>query len=89
MNSMEETRAWLETIGQPRGDLYNLPTSEKRFDDGCQYRFEVPGIQGPGVMKTLLEEFDNLGFYIHRVTQTKGIWTLSDADIEKMVALAQ
>ena len=89
MNSMEETRAWLESIGQPRGDLYNLPTSEKRFDDGCQYRFEVPGIQGPGVMKTLLEEFDNLGFYIHRVTQTKGIWTLSDADIEKMVALAQ
>ena len=89
MNSMEETRAWLESIGQPRGDLYSLPTSEKRFDDGCQYRFEVPGIQGPGVMKTLLEEFDNLGFYIHRVTQTKGIWTLSDADIEKMVALAE
>ena len=89
MNSMQETRAWLESIGQPGGDLYNLPTSEKRFNDGCQYRFEVPGIQGPGVMKTLLEEFDNLGFYIHRVTQTKGIWTLSDADIEKMVALAQ
>ena len=89
MNSMEETRNWLESIGQPRGDLYNLPTSEKRFDDGCQYRFEVPGIQGPGVMKTLLETFDTLGFYIHRVTQTKGIWTLADADIEKMVALAE
>ena len=89
MNSMDETRNFLESIGQPRGDLYNLPTSEKRFDDGCQYRFEVPGIQGPGVMKTLLEEFDRLGFYIHRVTQTKGIWTLTDAEIVQMVELAK
>ena len=89
MNSMEETRNFLESIGQPRGDLYSLPTSEKRFDDGCQYRFEVPGIQGPGVMRTLLEEFDRLGFYIHRVTQTKGIWTLTDEEIGKMVDLAK
>ena len=89
MNSMEETRNFLESIGQPRGDLYSLPTSEKRFDDGCQYRFEVPGIQSPGVMRTLLEEFDRLGFYIHRVTQTKGIWTLTDAEITQMVELAK
>ena len=89
MNSMEETRNFLESIGQPRGDLYSLPTSEKRFDDGCQYRFEVPGIQSPGVMRTLLEEIDRLGFYIHRVTQTKGIWTLSDAEISQMVELAK
>ena len=41
MNTMEETRKFLESIGQPGGDLYSLPTSEKRFDDGCQYRFEV------------------------------------------------
>ena len=89
MNSMDETRNFLESIGQPRGDLYSLPTSEKRFDDGCQYRFEVPGIQSPGVMRTLLEEFDRLGFYIHRVTQTKGIWTLTDAEISQMVDLAK
>ena len=89
MNIMDETRNFLESIGQPRGDLYSLPTSEKRFDDGCQYRFEVPGIQSPGVMRTLLEEFDRLGFYIHRVTQTKGIWTLTDAEITQMVELAK
>ena len=56
MNTMEETRKFLESIGQPGGDLYQLPDSDKRFDDGCQYRFEVPGIQSPGVMKALLEE---------------------------------
>lgn len=88
-NSMVETRKWLESIGQPGGDLYDLPTSEKTFNDGCQYRFEVPGIQGPGVMRTLLEELDRVGFYIHRVTQTKGIWFLTDEEIAEMVEMGK
>ena len=89
MNTMEETRKFLESIGQPGGDLYSLPTSEKRFDDGCQYRFEVPGIQGPSVMRALLEEVERLGFYIHRVTQTKGIMFLTDDEISQMVEYAK
>ena len=57
MNSMEKTREFLKSINMPEGDAYALPTSEKRFADGGQYRFEVPGIQGPKVMKALLEAF--------------------------------
>jgi len=87
--TLKETREFLKSIGQPAGDLYDLPTSQKRFSDGGQYRFEVPGIQGPGTMKTLLEEIDRYGIFIHRVTQTKGIMTLTDEEIEKMVALAE
>lgn len=86
---MKATREFLEKIGMPGGDLYTLPTSDKRFDDGGQYRFEVPGIQGPKVMEALLEEIDHYGLYLHRVTQTKGIMSLSDNDIEQMVNLAQ
>ena len=86
---MEATRNFLESIGLPRGDAYDLPTSEKRFADGGQYRFEVPGIQGPGAMKALLEQLDAYGVSIHRVTQTKGIMTLLDSEIEEMVALAK
>jgi len=85
---MKETREFLEKIGLPGGDLYNLPTSEKRFDDGAQYRFEVPGIQGPAAMKALLEELDKYGIKIHRVTQTKGIMSLTDKEIEQMVSYA-
>lgn len=85
---MKETREFLEKLGLPPGDAYDLPASAKRFKDGAQYRFEVPGIQSPGVMKALLEELDNYGIYIHRVTQTKGIWTLTDEEIIKMVELA-
>ncbi|MBE6851035.1 MAG: peptidase [Ruminococcus sp.] len=88
MNSMEQTRTFLGKIGLPCGDAYDLPTSEKRFSDGAQFRLEVPGIQGPGTMKTLLEELDRYGISIHRVTQTKGIWTLLDEEIEKMVEYA-
>lgn len=89
MTSMDETRKFLESLGMPGGDAYNLPTSEKRFADGAQYRFEVPGIQGPAAMKALLEQLDEYGIFIHRVTQTKGIMTLLDSEIEAMVALAE
>ncbi|NLO26181.1 MAG: peptidase [Clostridiales bacterium] len=86
---MKETREFLQRIGQPAGDLYDLPSSKKRFSDGAQYRFEVPGIQGPGTMKTLLEELDRYKISIHRVTQTKGVMTLTDEEIESMVGLAK
>ena len=89
MNSMEKTRAFLESIGLPGGDAYSLPTSGKRFPDGGQYRFEVPGIQGPRVMKALLEAIDGYGLYLHRVTQTQGIMRLTDEEIAKMVELAR
>lgn len=86
---MKDTRNYLSQIGLPEGDLYNLPTSEKRFDDGGQYRFEVPGIQGPAAMNALLEALDEYGIDIHRVTQTKGIMTLLDKEIAQMLEYAQ
>lgn len=88
MNSMEETREFLRDINLPGGDDYSLKTSEKRFSDGGQYRFEVPGIQGPKSMKALLEAMDCYGIYLHRVTQTQGIMRLTDEEISLMVAYA-
>lgn len=86
---MKETRNFFKKIGLPSEDLYSLPTSDKRFEDGAQYRFEVPGIQGPTAMKSLLEELDNLNLIIHRITQTKGIMLLTDKEISEMVVLAE
>jgi hypothetical protein len=86
---MEQTRDQLVSLGLPAGDAYDLPTSEKRFPDGAQYRFEVPGIQGPKPMKSLLESADARGLVIHRITQTKGIMLLTDDEIKEMVDLAK
>jgi hypothetical protein len=86
---MKETRDFLKSIDLPEGDNYHLPTSTKRFDDGGQYRFEVPGIQSPSVMQALLEELKRLDIRIHRVTQTKGIMLLTDDEISQMVKLAK
>jgi hypothetical protein len=85
---MKKTRSFLDKLGLPIGDDYSLPSSEKRFIDGAQYRFEVPGIQGPAAMKALLDEVDSIDLTIHRVTQTKGIMLLSDNDIIEMVNLS-
>lgn len=86
---MKETRDFLAKMGLPQGDAYDLPTSQKRFSDGAQYRFEVPGIQGPTAMKSLLDEVTEKKLVIHRVTQTKGIMLLTDNEISEMVSLAK
>lgn len=88
-NGMDETRGFLRSLGMPSGDAYDLPTSAKRFPDGAQYRFEVPGIQGPTAMRSLLDEVVSRDLVIHRVTQTKGIMFLLDSEIEEMVGMAR
>ena len=86
---MNKTKQFLSSLGLPQGDRYDLPTSDKRFDDGAQYRFEVPGIQGPAAMESLLEAQEKMGIPIHRVTQTKGIMMLLDSEIEQMAGMAR
>lgn len=82
-----KTNDFLTQIGI--NDVDSNYQSEKRFGDGGQFRFEVPGIQSPKTMKALLNEAKNQGLVIHRVTQTKGIMLLTDEEIIEMVNLAK
>lgn len=83
---MEDTKNFLREIGIE--ETYKNYQSDKRFKDGGQYRFEVPGIQSPKTMEALLNESTENDIFIHRVTQTKGIMMLSDEEIRQMVGLA-
>ena len=84
---MNNTKEFLKKIGiEKTCDDFK---SEKRFADGGQYRFEVPGIQSPKTMSALLEESVKQDIFIHRVTQTKGIMMLTDEEITEMVNLAK
>lgn len=82
---MDETKLTLKNMGiyESFGDF----KSQKRFEDGAQYRFEVPGIQGPSALKSLLDSCSDYDLNIHRATQTKGLMFLLDDEISKMVDL--
>lgn len=84
---MENTKKFLKKIGIE--EVSKDFVSSKRFDDGGQYRFEVPGIQSPKTMNALLNAARENDIFIHRVTQTKGIMMLTDEEIIDMVNLAK
>ena len=84
---MQKTRDFLRSKGYPPGELYDLPSSRKRFRDGAQYRIEIPSTEGPRALATVLEESERLGVTIHRVSQGSGIWMLTDAEIREMCRL--
>ena len=83
---MDETKNSLSKLGI--NELSDDYVSLKRFEDGGQYRFEVPGIQGPSALESLLNACDDYDLTIHRATQTKGIMFLLDDEISRMVDLA-
>jgi hypothetical protein len=82
------TREFLSSIGLPTGDLTSLPTSEKRFPDGAQYRVEIPSTEGPRCLEAVLEEADALDVAVHRVSQGSGVFLLTDAELDAMAAVA-
>jgi hypothetical protein len=84
---MEKTNEFLKKLGIE--DVSKEYVSSKRFSDGGQYRFEVPGIQSPKTMRALLDAARENDIFIHRVTQTKGIMMLTDDEIASMVSLAK
>ena len=84
---MEKTHEFLKKLGIE--DVSKEYVSSKRFSDGGQYRFEVPGIQSPKTMRALLDAARENDIFIHRVTQTKGIMMLTDEEISEMVDLAK
>ncbi|GAB6055009.1 hypothetical protein JCM15415_03250 [Methanobacterium movens] len=85
---MNKTRLYLEKMGIKSFSM-NMVESKKRFDDGAQYRFEVPGIQKPEALNSLIDALDDYELVVHRVTQTKGIMLLTDSEIEEMGDLAR
>jgi hypothetical protein len=83
-----ETRDFLESIGLPRGDLHELPSSPARFPDGAQYRVEIPSTEGPRCLEAVLETADRLGVPVHRVSQGSGVFLQTDDELDELAGLA-
>jgi len=85
--NMQATRAFLQGLGLPPGDLHDLPTSSKRFPDGAQYRVEIPSVEGPRALDAVLEEAETRRVRVHRISQGSGVMLLTDGEIREMARL--
>jgi hypothetical protein len=86
---MDATRSFLTGLGLPAGDSEALDSSPLRFEDGARYRVEIPSVEGPEPFEAVLEEADRHGIRVDRISQGSGIMLLTDAEIERMVALGR
>jgi hypothetical protein len=63
--------------------------SEMEFDNGGQYRIEIPSVEGPEAFSAVLDQADSDGVTIHRVSQGSGIALLRDAEIMEYSRLGE
>ena len=57
------------------------------FADGLRYRVEIPSVEGPAVMRAVLEEAALREVPVRRVSQGSGVMMLTDAEILGMAEL--
>jgi hypothetical protein len=81
--------AALDKLGLPAGDLHSLPTSNKRFPDGGQFRIELPDIESPEQLKRVVERSKHYGFTVHRVSEDSGITLMTDEEIRQMAEIGR
>ena len=84
--SLDEIGAWLEEIDLAAPSR-PWPESGLRFPDGRRWHVEIASVEGPRVLAAVLEEAEDAGVAIHRVSQGSGVMMLSDAELDEMVAL--
>jgi hypothetical protein len=64
-----------------------LPDSALRFEDGGQYRIEIPSTESPAAFEAVLEAAEQYGVPIHRVSQGSGITLLRDEELRRYADL--
>lgn len=83
--SLHESYRVLEELGH--AVLSVGETSAERFPDGDAWHIEIPSCEGPMVMEAVIDEAEQRGIRVHRVSQGSGVMMLTDAEITRMVEL--
>ena len=89
MTEPVSTRDFLARMGLPRGDLLEVPSSDKRFPDGAQFRIEIPSTEGPSCLRAVIGEAERRGVVVHRVSQGSGVLLMTDAELRDMADIAR
>jgi hypothetical protein len=84
---LQEIRAFMESMGIPGRDAYELPSSQETFADGAHFRIEIAGVERISTMHAMLDEAKKRGVTVHRVIAAVGGATY--CDFEELKAMAQ
>ncbi|CAK4845626.1 unnamed protein product [Aphanomyces euteiches] len=84
---MNKAQAFAASLGLPDKEQYQMATSEKRFEDGAHYRVEIPSVEGPAILESVIAESKRFGLTVNRVSQGSGIMLLSDSEIRDMAQM--
>ena len=85
--TLNEIREFMESMGIPGRDLWDLPTSTKTFPDGANWRIEISGVERASTMEAMIDEARKRNVAIHKAVITVGGSTT--CDIEELKAIAQ
>lgn len=86
---MDEIRTAMEKFGIPGRDLYDLPSSDKTFPDGCNYRMEISGVERLSTLEALIDEMKTRDIPIHRLISTvMGATLLPDDELKQFAKVA-
>jgi hypothetical protein len=86
---MQQVAKMMERVGIPGQDAYDLPTSDKRFPDGAQYRMEISGIERVSVLEALMDESEKRKMPIHRIISVvMGATLLDKKELKEFAKLA-
>jgi hypothetical protein len=72
----------LVTSGLPAESV--APASSSRFPDGAHFRIEIPSVEGPGVLRAVLDEANERGVTVNRVSQGSGAMLHSTDELHEM-----
>lgn len=85
--TLKKIREFMEKEGIPGRDRYDLPTSERAFPDGANYRFEIAGVERATTLEAMIDEARKRDVVIHRAIAAVGGSTY--CDLEELKAMAQ
>ena len=61
--------------------------SAARFPDGAHFRIEIPSVEGPAVMRAVVEAAEAGGITVNRVSQGSGAMLLSEAELAELARI--
>jgi len=70
------------------GPELQVEPSSKRFPDGAHFRIEIPSVEGPEVLRAVVDAARALGVTVNRVSQGSGAMLLTSREIVEMAKIA-